>query len=697
MCQTQIAELSHLKYRPDIDGLRAIAVLAVLAFHAFPESIKGGFIGVDIFFVISGYLISTIIFKGLDEGTFKASDFYARRIKRIFPALLLVLAACFTFGSFFLLADEFNQLGKHIAAGTSFISNLVFWNESGYFDRAADTKPLLHLWSLGIEEQFYLIWPLLIWLAWKLKINLVLVIILVAAASFLLNINVVKTDTIAAFYSPQTRFWELISGSLLAWLFHYKEGLYIKTFRQIDLRLLSIFDKKFLTKNGGILPNLLGFCGILLLTYSLWRINRDATFPGKIALIPVVGSALLIAAGTDTLINRKFLSNKVLVWFGLISFPLYLWHWPILSFTRIYENEVPSAYIRITAVFISILFAWLTYKLIETPIRSGKHGKVTVVILCCLALIIGSSGFIVYKNDYSQSHIYENLVFKRKGSEHAFGYSYAWIKGKDDWLFLGNAYDNTIAKLKLAITPSNKDLEENRKKFSELSSIGARFNTKIVLMVAPDKSSIYPEYLPDSLTPSTKRYSSFFLGNLRGIHGLEVYDPTDDLLKLKKIEGNLYWRTDTHWNNKGAFLSYLGLLNLLGLDAPQVKFQQGPTHSGDLINISGLKDFPLHTDDNWQAIWKNQASLTEKQIPNEQVTVFGPATIVTNSTPLSNKYVWVVGDSFAGLLRPYLNATFKEVRYVGHWKEKLQDLSANLEEAGRKPDMIIVIKAERFF
>jgi peptidoglycan/LPS O-acetylase OafA/YrhL len=152
----------HPKYRPDIDGLRAIAVLSVVAFHAFPEWITGGFIGVDIFFVISGYLISTILFENLEKGCFSFVDFYSRRIRRIFPALLLVLTSCYLAGWFTLLADEYMQLGKHMAGGASFLSNFFLWNESGYFDNIADTKPLLHLWSLGIEEQFYIFWPLMV-------------------------------------------------------------------------------------------------------------------------------------------------------------------------------------------------------------------------------------------------------------------------------------------------------------------------------------------------------------------------------------------------------------------------------------------------------------------------------------------------------------------------------------------------------
>jgi peptidoglycan/LPS O-acetylase OafA/YrhL len=182
-------QLLHPKYRPDIDGLRAIAVLSVIAFHAFPNWAVGGFTGVDIFFVISGYLISTIIFDNLDKGTFSFGDFYGRRIKRIFPALLTVLITCYLFGWLTLLADEFKQLGKHLVAGAGFVSNLVLWSEAGYFDNSAETKPLLHLWSLGIEEQFYLIWPILLWLGYKRKFNLLTLTLILAAASLYFNMK----------------------------------------------------------------------------------------------------------------------------------------------------------------------------------------------------------------------------------------------------------------------------------------------------------------------------------------------------------------------------------------------------------------------------------------------------------------------------------------------------------------------------
>ncbi|MDW7648125.1 MAG: acyltransferase, partial [Nitrospiraceae bacterium] len=220
---TKACELTHPPYRADIDGLRGIAVLGVVAFHAFPGSIKGGFIGVDVFFVISGFLISTIIFENLERNSFGFVEFYIRRIKRIFPSLLAVFVASFAFGWFALFPDESKHLSKHIVHGALFISNFTLWGESGYFDNSAETKPLLHLWSLGIEEQFYILWPLLLWCAWKKGFNLLFVTLVISVISFALNIWKAHSDVVAAFYSPQTRFWELLSGSCLAYLALFNE------------------------------------------------------------------------------------------------------------------------------------------------------------------------------------------------------------------------------------------------------------------------------------------------------------------------------------------------------------------------------------------------------------------------------------------------------------------------------------------
>ena len=693
--------LSHPKYRPDIDGLRAIAVLAVVAFHAFPNWIRGGFIGVDIFFVISGYLISTIIFENLDKGTFSFSEFYARRITRIFPALLLVLVACLTFGWFVLLADEYKQLGKHTAGGAGFVSNFLLWNEAGYFDNSAETKPLLHLWSLGIEEQFYILWPLLLWFFWKRNFNLFIITIAVAIASFILNIEGVKHDMVATFYSPQSRFWELLSGSLLAWLTLYKKDKFTHFKNEIDDFFYSIIYSHKRESNGKTLVNVFSFVGFFLLVYGFWRINKELNFPGTWALVPVLGAVLIISAGTNSWVNRIILSNKVLVWFGLISFPLYLWHWPLLSFARIIEGEVPSPSIQISAVILSILLSWLTYRLVERPIRFGKQSNAKVTILVVLMITVGYIGYNTYKRDGLSFRLKnmtnEKLLIKRNGLESLLA-SLAWYKGKDNWLFLGNNYDKSVSKLKLTITPKESETEATKELFSALAKAGAQSNTKVVLLIGPNKSSIYSEYLPDNIVASPIKYSSFFLDKLNSVPNLTVYNPTDDMLRVKNTEGILYYRTDTHWNNKGAFIAYSGFSKLLGLPLPQVEFIQSSTpHSGDLISISNLKGFPLHVDDSWDVVWKNKPVIFEKEIPNEQKTTFGSATVVTNENSLSNKYVWVCGDSFSGALKQYFNATFREVRYVGHWNNKLKDLPEDLTKADRKPDMIIVEKVERSF
>lgn len=407
--------LSHPKYRPDIDGLRAVAVLAVVIYHAFPSALRGGFIGVDVFFVISGYLISTIIFESLDRGAFSFTEFYARRIKRIFPALLLVLVACYGFGWFALLDDEFRQLGKHMAGGAGFVSNLVLWSEVGYFDNSVDTKPLLHLWSLGVEEQFYIVWPLLLWMAWRVRFNVMALTVLLAAASFYLSIKGVKHDAVATFYSPHTRFWELLAGSMLAWLTLYRT-------RTVRTRLAHVLS-------------LLGLC---LLLFGFFRINKGLSFPGKWALVPVLGAALIIAAGPDAVFNRRVLSNKLAVWFGLISFPLYLWHWPLLSFARIVEGEVPSTGVRVAAVLLAILLAWLTFRFIELPLRAWQ-GRAKVVALVLLAAGCGGIGYATYTQEHiaQRTHnqklmAYQDTINVTDRAAECFEIPYAYKKA-DGW------------------------------------------------------------------------------------------------------------------------------------------------------------------------------------------------------------------------------------------------------------------------
>lgn len=385
--------LTHPSYRADIDGLRALAVMAVMIYHAFPKGMKGGYTGVDAFFVISGFLISSIIFKSLEGGCFSVAHFYSRRIRRIFPALALVLAASLAFGFIALLADEFQRLGWHVLAGAGFVANFAYWAESGYFDISAKAKPLLHLWSLGVEEQFYIVWPLLAWLGWRLPLRPLLLVSILALASFALALLAMRTTPVAAFYAPHLRFWELLAGALLA--ASLGRGVTVPLFAQHSLakaqHLLNAWRLPSLR-----LGDLASVVGLALLVFGFVAINKKVAFPGATALVPVMGTALLIAAGPLALVNRKFLAQPALVWLGLISYPLYLWHWPLLSFARIVEDSTPTRWLRLILLVIAVVLAWLTMRFVERPLRFGGSGRLKVGLLLAMLLLIAGTGLGVY-------------------------------------------------------------------------------------------------------------------------------------------------------------------------------------------------------------------------------------------------------------------------------------------------------------
>ena len=416
--------LTHPKYRPDIDGLRAIAVLSVVIYHAFPDTLKAGFMGVDIFFVISGYLISSIIFESIDRGSFSFGQFYGRRIKRIFPALTLVLLSCSVFGWFGLLGDEFKQLGKHMAAGAGFVSNFFLWQESGYFNNAAETKPLLHLWSLAIEEQFYIVWPLVVWLTWKRKWLFLSVFIGLGVASFAYNVHLVRLDPTATFFSPATRIWELLAGVLLAYM-KVRPTAWQPSQRQ--LHVASTF-------------------GVALLAFGLYRIDKGRPYPGTWALLPILGSFCLIFAGPTAWFNRLVLSNRLLVWVGLISFPLYLWHWPMLSFMRIVESETPSLGYRVLAVGLSVLLAWITYYFVEKPIRADGKSTLKIVVLTTCVAASGLAGLVIFQNNGVTTRVAAQINGVNSWDNLTFATPCKFITNgpnHDDWCNIGNAPDKS--------------------------------------------------------------------------------------------------------------------------------------------------------------------------------------------------------------------------------------------------------------
>ncbi|MGY1488089.1 acyltransferase family protein [Methylobacillus pratensis] len=379
--------LVHSEYRPDIDGLRAISIFAVVFYHVFPMYISGGFVGVDVFFVISGFLISAIIINNLEKETFSFYDFYLRRIKRIFPALIIVLFSSLVFGWYVLFTDEYKQLGKHIAVSILFLSNIALWNEAGYFDSASESKPLLHLWSLGVEEQFYILWPLIIYIFWRFKTNLLIPIIALGVISFFLNTYYISDKPTAVFYLPISRFWELLAGALLAY-HEVNKG-----------KVNYIFHRKsFFDPHANKIKNVQSVVGISLLLFAIFTYDQNTKFPGWAALLPVFGTFLLISAGTNAWVNRALISNSGLIWIGLISYPLYLWHWPFLVFSKIiypgFDDEILA---KILVIFLSIIFAWFTYRYIEIRIRHSKHIR-TISILVITMVGLFALGLSVYNS-----------------------------------------------------------------------------------------------------------------------------------------------------------------------------------------------------------------------------------------------------------------------------------------------------------
>ncbi len=368
----------HLAYRADIDGLRAVAVSSVIAAHAFPASLPGGFIGVDIFFVISGYLITAILQREIADSSFSVGAFYGRRIRRLFPALAIVLGACLVAGYTLLLEEEYRQLGWHVAAGSGFFANIALWAEAGYFNRESELKPLLHLWSLGVEEQFYLLWPLLLALALKIRARLGLFVTGLTLLSFGINLASAQSQPTAAFFLPFARFWELLLGAALAIFQHHRRPS--TTTPDGRHRYLAASETCALA-------------GLSLIALALFLLGPDKVFPGWWALLPAIGTTLLIGAGPDTRIARQVMAARPLVWLGLISYPLYLWHWPLLSFARTLLAEAPPPSLRIALTAIALLLATAAYRLVELPLRkAGRSREVrrrtTVLLVEALAVLM---------------------------------------------------------------------------------------------------------------------------------------------------------------------------------------------------------------------------------------------------------------------------------------------------------------------
>ncbi len=366
-------------YRSDIDGLRAIAILSVLVYHVDEALLPGGFIGVDVFFVISGYLITRIIAGELAQDRFSLSRFYVRRSRRILPALATVLACTTAAGLLLLPPSDLASLGKSLAATAAFLSNMQFWSEIGYFDTAAVRKPLLHTWSLAVEEQFYLLWPLALWGISKLRLNLRWLVFAALLLSFAASCYAAVRHPPSAFFLLPPRAWELLAGAALA------------------LRLLP-------PPGSAGARNLCGLAGITLIVVGCVALDGQSPFPGWNALYPCLGAALLIWAGEggDNLVGRHILSARPMVFIGLISYSLYLWHWPLLAFGRITQRGELGLPAAMALALLAVVLATLTWRFVETPLRSRGGAQPAAPILwryAALSLLMFGAGALLYRSD----------------------------------------------------------------------------------------------------------------------------------------------------------------------------------------------------------------------------------------------------------------------------------------------------------
>jgi peptidoglycan/LPS O-acetylase OafA/YrhL len=337
-----------MRYRAEIDGLRAVAVVPVMLFHAGFDAFGGGFVGVDVFFVISGYLITSIILAEKQAGTFSLAGFYERRARRILPALFTVMAACIPFAWLWLLPDDMQDFSRSLVAVSVFASNILFWRESGYFDAAAELKPLLHTWSLAVEEQYYLLYPLLLLLVWRLGRRGIAALLAVAAlASLAFAQWGAHHSPAAAFFLLPARGWELAIGGLAA--LHLSRGES--------------------TRLGEGARQALSVLGLVLIFWGVFAYDQNTPFPSLYALVPTLGTVLLVLCATPATAVGRVLGSRSLVAVGLISYGAYLWHQPLLAFARYRAAVEPGALQMGALIVAAMVLAYFSWRFVERPLR----------------------------------------------------------------------------------------------------------------------------------------------------------------------------------------------------------------------------------------------------------------------------------------------------------------------------------------
>ena len=391
-----------MKYRAEIDGLRALAVIPVVFFHAGFKEFSGGYVGVDVFFVISGYLITTIILNELAAGTFSLIHFYERRARRILPPLFLIMFMSSIFAYAWMMPEEFKNFGQSLVATSLFSNNILLAITSGYWDLASEFNPLLHTWSLGVEEQYYVIFPFFLIFSWRhFRRNIVILIMGIAIISLLLANWGLVSNPVVTFYILPTRAWEILLGALAAFS----------------------LSKSQINPNKKIRNQCLSFLGFSLIFFSILFFNQNYPSPGFYILIPTLGALLIIIyAVQETLVNI-FLSSRVMVGIGLISYSFYLWHQPLFAFSRIYLAKQPTQNLFIFLIAISFILAYLTWRFIEKPFRNKKfisrsnilYSSILISILfICFGYYLNKSYGMAYRVFNSNIEDMDKRVYNEK-------------------------------------------------------------------------------------------------------------------------------------------------------------------------------------------------------------------------------------------------------------------------------------------
>ncbi len=373
-----------MDYRREVDGLRAIAVIPVIFFHADFQAFRGGFVGVDVFFVISGYLITTIILAEIERGTFSLVNFYERRTRRLLPALFLVMLVCLPFAWIWLLPSEIRGFSQSLIAVSTFSSNILFWKTSDYWEIAGAFIPLLHTWSLAVEEQYYLLFPLFMMVMWRFGKRWILsLFIMTAATSFLLAQWGSHNHPTATFYLLITRIWEIAIGASIALYFFYRKN-----------PVRAVLPHKYIDEALGII-------GLLMIGYAVFWFDETVPFPGLYALVPTIGTALIILFSSSTTVIGRLLGIRILVGIGLISYSAYLWHQPLFAFARYRSLRSPDASLFLILAALSIVLAFLSWRFVEKPFRTrGIIGRRAIFSFAAIGSVFFISiGFAGHSSD----------------------------------------------------------------------------------------------------------------------------------------------------------------------------------------------------------------------------------------------------------------------------------------------------------